>query len=68
MLGHFYTVVQSPANQYISGQHTLWVSQENITAFLLSLHDDMRADKEHCTKADDLSQEYGLRPAFYAGW
>lgn len=67
-MGYFHTVLQGPAHQYTPSQHTLWVGQENITAFILPLQGDMRADKEHCTEADDLSHEHGLRPsAFYVG-
>lgn len=46
LLGHVQTVLQTPAQQHIPGQHTLWVGQENIGASLLPAHGDMRADKE----------------------
>lgn len=65
LLGHVQTVLQTPAQQHIPGQHTLWVGQENISASLLPVHGDMRADKERCTGADDLSQEYGFRPSAF---
>lgn len=40
---------------------------ENFTAFLLPVRDDMGADKEDCTEADNLLQWYGLKPAFNGG-
>lgn len=58
------TVLQSPTHQYIPGQHTLWVGQENTIAFLFP-HGGMKADKEHSTEADDPSQEYGFRPSAF---